>query len=107
MVRAKLLDVSCILILHDILCKAVCFLLFLSFLFFIIFYFMNTVPLLGSCRQETSAALDTEVRNLRLAFVDVLLKHRSVAKKLQSHQVVDAKNKAALKRLRGNFSFVE
>ncbi|KAH7519670.1 E3 ubiquitin-protein ligase BRE1-like 1 [Ziziphus jujuba] len=55
----------------------------------------------GSCRQETSAALDTEVRNLRLAFVDVLLKHRSVAKKLQSHQVVDAKNKAALKRLRG------
>lgn len=73
-------------------------LLFLRF-----FFFLHTVPFLGSCRQETSAALDMEVRNLRLAFVDVLLKHRSVAKELQSHQVIDAKNKAKVKRLRGNF----
>ncbi|KAF3440070.1 hypothetical protein FNV43_RR18348 [Rhamnella rubrinervis] len=55
----------------------------------------------GSCRQETSVALDTEVRNLRLAFVDVLLKHKLLAKELQNHQETDVKNKAELKRLRG------
>lgn len=61
--------------------------------------------LLGSCRQETSDALDTEVWNLRLAFVDVLLKHKLLAKELQSHQETDTKNKAELKRLRGKFLF--
>lgn len=65
--------------------------------------FMHLSLSLGSCRQETSGALDAELRNLRLVFVDLLLKHKSLAKELQSHQETDAKKKAEVKRLRGKF----
>lgn len=58
---------------------------------------------LGSCRQRSSIDLQSEVKNLRLELSDLHLKHKSLARKLQSRQDIDAKNKAELKRLRGNF----
>lgn len=57
--------------------------------------------MLGSYRQL--AELESEVKNLRFAIADVHLNHRSLAKELQSHRDIDAKNKAELKRLKGNF----
>ncbi|TYI67748.1 hypothetical protein E1A91_D08G039300v1 [Gossypium mustelinum] len=53
----------------------------------------------GSCRQL--AELESEVKNLRFAIADVHLNHRSLARELQSHRDIDAKNKAELKRLKG------
>ncbi|KAA3471488.1 E3 ubiquitin-protein ligase BRE1-like 1 isoform X1 [Gossypium australe] len=53
----------------------------------------------GSCRQL--AELESEVKNLRFAIADVHLNHRSLARELQSHRDSDAKNKAELKRLKG------
>ncbi|PPS14831.1 hypothetical protein GOBAR_AA05736 [Gossypium barbadense] len=52
----------------------------------------------GSCRQL--AELESEVKNLRFAIADVHLNHRSLARELQSHRDIDAKNKAELKRLK-------
>ncbi|TYI13151.1 hypothetical protein ES332_A08G038200v1 [Gossypium tomentosum] len=53
----------------------------------------------GSCRQL--AELESEVKNLRFAIADVHLNHRSLARELQSHRDIDAKNKAELKHLKG------
>ncbi|GMI74091.1 REDUCED DORMANCY 4, histone mono-ubiquitination 1 [Hibiscus trionum] len=53
----------------------------------------------GSCRQL--AELESEIKNLRTAISDIHLKHRSLARQLQSHRDTDAKNKADLKRLKG------
>ncbi|XP_052490212.1 E3 ubiquitin-protein ligase BRE1-like 1 isoform X2 [Gossypium raimondii] len=53
----------------------------------------------GSCGQL--AELESEVKNLRFAIADVHLNHRSLARELQSHRDIDAKNKAELKRLKG------
>ncbi|XVF22818.1 hypothetical protein REPUB_Repub12eG0203600 [Reevesia pubescens] len=58
-------------------------------------------PNYGSCRQKASSELESEVKNLRLAIGDIHLKHRSLARELQSHRVIDAKNKAELKCLKG------
>ncbi|KAK2650704.1 hypothetical protein Ddye_018193 [Dipteronia dyeriana] len=55
----------------------------------------------GSCRQKASNELGSEVKNLRLAISDLYLKHRSLAMDLQSRQDSNAKNKADVKRLRG------
>ncbi|KAK8615065.1 hypothetical protein V6N13_068851 [Hibiscus sabdariffa] len=55
----------------------------------------------GSCRQL--AELESEVKNLRIAVSDIHLKHRSLARELQSHRDTDAKRKAELKRLKGEF----
>ncbi|KAJ0112961.1 hypothetical protein Patl1_00150 [Pistacia atlantica] len=55
----------------------------------------------GSCRQKLSVDLQSEVKNLRLELSDLHLKHKSLARKLQNRQDIDAKNKAELKRLRG------
>ncbi|KAI9182601.1 hypothetical protein LWI28_027086 [Acer negundo] len=55
----------------------------------------------GSCRQKASNELESEVKNLRLAISDLYLKHRSLAMDLQSRQDSNAKNKADVKRLRG------
>ncbi|KAK8583436.1 hypothetical protein V6N13_022142 [Hibiscus sabdariffa] len=55
----------------------------------------------GSCRQKAFSELELEVKNLRLAIGDIHLKHRSMVRELQSHSDIDAKNKAELKRLKG------
>ncbi|GMI85933.1 REDUCED DORMANCY 4, histone mono-ubiquitination 1 [Hibiscus trionum] len=55
----------------------------------------------GSCRQKAFSEQESEVKNLRLAIGDIHLKHRSMVRELQSHSDVDAKNKAELKRLKG------
>ncbi|GMJ01421.1 REDUCED DORMANCY 4, histone mono-ubiquitination 1 [Hibiscus trionum] len=55
----------------------------------------------GSCRQL--AELESEVKNLRVAISDIHLKHRSLARELQSNRDTDAKSKAELKRLKGEF----
>ncbi|KAE8660865.1 E3 ubiquitin-protein ligase BRE1-like 1 [Hibiscus syriacus] len=53
----------------------------------------------GSCRQMEE--LESEVKNLRTAISDIHLKHKSLSRQLQSHRDADAKNKAVLKRLKG------
>ncbi|XP_007052228.2 PREDICTED: E3 ubiquitin-protein ligase BRE1-like 1 [Theobroma cacao] len=55
----------------------------------------------GSCKQKASSELESEVKNLRLAIGDIHLKHRSLARELQSHRDIDAKNKVELKRIKG------
>ncbi|TQE06574.1 hypothetical protein C1H46_007816 [Malus baccata] len=55
----------------------------------------------GTSRQKTSTDFKKEVKNLRLAFIDMFLKYRTLARELQSHRDLDAKNKAELKRLKG------
>ena len=62
--------------------------------------------MLGSCRQQASSELESEVKNLRFAIGDIHLKHRSLARELQSHRDIDAKNKAELKRLKGNSLYI-
>ncbi|KAL5798900.1 hypothetical protein ACOSQ2_003720 [Xanthoceras sorbifolium] len=59
------------------------------------------LPENGSCRQKASNELESEVKNLRLAISDLHLKHRSLAMELHSRQDSNAKNKAEVKRLRG------
>ncbi|XP_022770213.1 E3 ubiquitin-protein ligase BRE1-like 1 isoform X2 [Durio zibethinus] len=58
-------------------------------------------PNYGSCRQKASSELESQVKNLRLATGDIHLKHRSLARELQSHRDMDAKNNAEIKRLKG------
>ncbi|KAH1106839.1 hypothetical protein J1N35_010607 [Gossypium stocksii] len=58
-------------------------------------------PDYGSCRQKTSIELESDVKNLRLAIGEIHLKHRSMVRALQNHSDIDAKNKAELKRLKG------
>ncbi|XVE76891.1 hypothetical protein DITRI_Ditri13aG0016800 [Diplodiscus trichospermus] len=55
----------------------------------------------GSCMQQENGELESKVKNLRLAIGDIHLRHRSLARELQSHADVNAKNKADLKRLKG------
>lgn len=85
-----------------ILCSIICtlFLQDLSLTSHVHFSFF-----LGSCRQKSLIELPSEVKNLRLELSDLHLKHKSLARELQSRQDTDAKNKAELKRLRGNFFF--
>ncbi|KAG8477332.1 hypothetical protein CXB51_030874 [Gossypium anomalum] len=59
------------------------------------------LPIYGSCRQKAFCDLESEVKNLRLAIGDIHLNHRSLVRELQSHRDIDAKNKAELKRLKG------
>lgn len=65
--------------------------------------FYLLLPYVGSCRQNKTGDLEKEVKNLRLVISDLHLKHRSLAREMQSHRDTDAKNKADLKRLRGKF----
>ncbi|XP_065859224.1 E3 ubiquitin-protein ligase BRE1-like 1 [Euphorbia lathyris] len=55
----------------------------------------------GSSVRKESCELATEVKNLRLALSDLHLKHKTHARELQSCRDIDAKNKAELKRLKG------
>ncbi|OIS98648.1 e3 ubiquitin-protein ligase bre1-like 1 [Nicotiana attenuata] len=61
----------------------------------------KVLPEDGSCLQKSSNDLHVGVKNLRQAINELHLKHRSLAGALQSHKDTDAKNKAELKRLRG------
>lgn len=55
----------------------------------------------GLCRQKIFSNLEKEVKKLKSSVGDLHLKHRSLAREMQSHRDTDAKNKAELKRLRG------
>ena len=56
--------------------------------------------------QQVFSELESEVKNLRATIGDIHLKHRSLTRELQSHRDIDAKNKAELKRLKGDFLYV-
>ncbi|KAL8495504.1 hypothetical protein ACS0TY_019591 [Phlomoides rotata] len=55
----------------------------------------------SSGQDVVSSDLLTEVRNLRVATLKLHLKHKSLAGELQNHRDADAKNKANLKRVKG------
>ncbi|XP_024043376.1 E3 ubiquitin-protein ligase BRE1-like 1 [Citrus clementina] len=55
----------------------------------------------GGSKQKASSNLQSEVKNLRLALMDLHLKHKSLTRELQSRQDIDAKEKAKLNRLKG------
>lgn len=55
----------------------------------------------GQSQKVVSSDLQTEVKNFRMEVLKLHLKHLSLAGELQSHRDADAKNKAALKRLKG------
>ncbi|XP_040993640.1 E3 ubiquitin-protein ligase BRE1-like 1 isoform X2 [Juglans microcarpa x Juglans regia] len=61
---------------------------------------LKELPEDGACRQKTCHDLEKEVKNLRMEFSDLHLKHKSLARELQRHQNVHAKNKAEMKHLR-------
>ncbi|KAE9592196.1 putative aminoacyltransferase, E1 ubiquitin-activating enzyme [Lupinus albus] len=61
---------------------------------------LKKLPGVVSCRQNPSIDLE-EVRNLRLTFSELHLKHKSLACELLFHRDLAAKNKADLKRLKG------
>ncbi|KAM2279922.1 hypothetical protein FF1_040355 [Malus domestica] len=67
---------------------------------------VKELPEDGTSRQKTSTDFKNEVKNLRLAFIDMFLKHRTLARELQSHRDLDAKNKAELKRLKGELKTI-
>ncbi|CAB4269474.1 unnamed protein product [Prunus armeniaca] len=62
---------------------------------------LKELPEEGTSRQKTSSDFKNEVKNLRLAFSDMFVKHKLLARELQSHRDMDAKNKAELRRLKG------
>ncbi|KAM7472059.1 hypothetical protein LguiA_010242 [Lonicera macranthoides] len=62
---------------------------------------VKALPEDGSCHQKTSDDLETEVKNLRVAVGDLHVKHKLLSREMQSHWDTDAKNRAELKRLRG------
>ncbi|XP_062001655.1 E3 ubiquitin-protein ligase BRE1-like 1 [Rosa rugosa] len=62
---------------------------------------LKELPEDGLSRQRASNDLKMEVTNLRLAFSDILLKHRGLARELQNRWDIEAKNKAEIKRLKG------
>ncbi|KAM5554572.1 E3 ubiquitin-protein ligase BRE1-like 1 [Rosa sericea] len=62
---------------------------------------LKELPEDGLSRQRASNDLKMEVKNLRLAFSDILLKHRGLARELQNRWDIEAKNKAEIKRLKG------
>ncbi|XP_051134328.1 E3 ubiquitin-protein ligase BRE1-like 1 [Andrographis paniculata] len=51
--------------------------------------------------REVSSDLQTEVKKLRMMVLKLHLEHRSLAKEVQSHRDIDARNKASLKHLEG------
>ncbi|PQP97498.1 E3 ubiquitin-protein ligase BRE1-like 1 isoform X2 [Prunus yedoensis var. nudiflora] len=62
---------------------------------------LKELPEEGTSRQKTSSDFKNEVKNLRLAFSNMFVKHKFLARELQSHRDMDAKNKAELRRLKG------
>ncbi|KAG8664016.1 E3 ubiquitin-protein ligase BRE1-like 1 isoform X3 [Manihot esculenta] len=62
---------------------------------------LNEISKDGAGSQRESCELVEEVKNLRLALNDVHLKHKSLARELQSYRDIDGKSKAELKQLKG------
>lgn len=62
---------------------------------------LKELPEDGFSRQKASNDLKMEVKNLRSAFGDILVKHKGLARELQSRWDIEAKNKAEIKRLKG------
>ncbi|KAJ9171209.1 hypothetical protein P3X46_014604 [Hevea brasiliensis] len=62
---------------------------------------LNKISEHGAGTQKESCELVAEVKNLRLALSDLHLKHKSLARELQSCRDIDAKSKAELKQLKG------
>ncbi|XP_004307007.1 PREDICTED: E3 ubiquitin-protein ligase BRE1-like 1 [Fragaria vesca subsp. vesca] len=62
---------------------------------------LKELPENGLSRQRASNDLRNEVKNLRLAFCDSLLKHRGLARELHNRWDIESKNKAEIKRLKG------
>ncbi|KAL1543350.1 ubiquitin-like modifier hub1 [Salvia divinorum] len=62
---------------------------------------LKTLSSNGQSQKVVFSDLLTEVRNLRMATLKLHLKHKSLAGELQRHRDTDAKNKADLKRLKG------
>ncbi|XP_020203564.1 E3 ubiquitin-protein ligase BRE1-like 1 [Cajanus cajan] len=56
------------------------------------------------CRQTLSSDLEVKVKNLRLEFSELHLKHKSLASEFQIQRDLDAKNKADLERLKGELA---
>ncbi|PNY04263.1 E3 ubiquitin-protein ligase bre1-like protein 1-like protein, partial [Trifolium pratense] len=61
----------------------------------------NDLELEISCGQMLSNDLELESKNLRLALSELHLKHKSLASDFRIQRDLDAKNKAELKRLKG------
>jgi len=61
---------------------------------------------IGFCRQKLSSDLDEKVKNLRLEFSELHLKHKSLSSEFQIQRDIDAKNKADLERLKGKLSLL-
>ncbi|MED6120827.1 ubiquitin-like modifier hub1, partial [Stylosanthes scabra] len=59
-----------------------------------------------SFRQKLCADLEGEVKNLRSAFSELHLKHKSLASEFQTRRDLDAKNKAELRKLKGELESV-
>lgn len=58
------------------------------------------------CRQKLSSDLDVKVKNLRLEFSELHLKHKSLSSEFQIQRDIDAKYKADLERLKGKFALL-
>ncbi|KAF5744281.1 Histone ubiquitination proteins group [Tripterygium wilfordii] len=67
---------------------------------------LKELPVDGSCKEKASRALEIEVKSLRPVLSDLHLKHKSLARELQSHRDMDARNKAELKRLKGELGIM-
>ncbi|XP_048447748.1 E3 ubiquitin-protein ligase BRE1-like 1 isoform X2 [Pyrus x bretschneideri] len=61
---------------------------------------VKVLPEDGTSRRKTSTDFKNEVKNLRLAFIDMFFEHRTLARELQSDCDLEAKHKAELKRLK-------
>lgn len=62
---------------------------------------LDGLPPDDSGRQRTSMNLAMQLKDSRALLGELHLKHRLLARELQSHRDIDAKNKAELKRLKG------
>ncbi|KAJ7962070.1 E3 ubiquitin protein ligase [Quillaja saponaria] len=63
---------------------------------------LKELPEDASCRKKTSSDVEVEVKNLRLAFGELHLKHKSLARELQNQLDIDTKHKAEVRRLKGD-----
>ncbi|CAJ1780003.1 unnamed protein product [Sphenostylis stenocarpa] len=65
---------------------------------------LKKLPVDVLCRQKLSSDLDVKVKNLRLEFSELHLKHKSLSSEFQIQRDLDAKNKADLERLKGELA---
>ncbi|KAK7373463.1 hypothetical protein VNO80_06872 [Phaseolus coccineus] len=65
---------------------------------------LKKLPVDDFCRQKLSSDLDVKVKNLRLEFSELHLKHKSLSSEFQIQRDIGAKNKADLERLKGELA---